>query len=118
MLKLAIKDQPGLEVDDIELKENMQLFATDAFELIYNINLNKEKEIFFVMGSDNFNKMPFWRNYDKIKKIYNYIIIDRDPKEVSSTQIREMIKSNDEKVMKYLPEEVYNYIIKNKLYNN
>ena len=61
--------------------------------------------------------MPQWKDYNKIKNKYNYIVIDRDENEVSSTQIREMIKSANKKVMEYLPKEVYNYIIENKLYN-
>lgn len=33
MIKLAIKDNNKLEVDDIEIKEDKKLFAVDAFEL-------------------------------------------------------------------------------------
>ena len=115
MLKLAVEDYIGLEVDDVEIKEDRQLFATDAFEIIYN-NFNKNKDIYFLMGSDNYNKMPTWKEYEKIKDEYNYIIIDRDKNEISSTEIRNMIKNNDKKVMEYLPDEVYNYIIENELY--
>lgn len=116
MLKLAIKGQSELEVEDIEIKENRQLFAINAFELIYNTKSTKEKEIFFIMGSDNYNKMPAWKDYDKIKDKYNYIVIDRNEKEISSTQIRDMLKNNDKKVLEYLSKEVYEYIIENKLY--
>lgn len=119
MLKLALKDHNNLEVDDIEIKENRPLFAIDAFEVIKKSNylkLNEETEMFLIMGSDNFNKMPKWKDYNKIKDKYKYIIIDRDEKDISSTEIRNMIKNNDEEVVKYLPEEVYNYIIENELY--
>ena len=115
MLKLAVEDYAGLEVDDVEIKENRQLYAADAFEIIYN-SFDKEKESFFLMGSDNYKKMPMWKEYEKIKDKYNYIVIDRDKNQLSSTQIREMIRNNDKKVMEYLPEEVYNYIIENELY--
>ena len=40
MIKLAIKDNNKLEVDDIEIKEDKKLFAVDAFELI-NQNILK-----------------------------------------------------------------------------
>jgi len=115
MLKLAIKSQSSLEVDDVEIKENKKLFAIDAFEMICN-KYSEEKSIFFLMGSDNYNKMPTWKDYEKIKDKYNYIVIDRDEKEFSSTEIRNMIKNGNKKVMEYLPEEVYNYIIENELY--
>lgn len=115
MLKLAIKDNNKIEVDDIELKENKDLYAVDAFEIITKKYKNSGN-LFLVMGSDNFNKMPTWKEYENIKDKYKYIIVERDKKEISATQIREMIKNNDKNVMKYLSEEVYNYIIENGLY--
>ena len=118
MLYLATKNYPNLEVDDILIKENRKLFAVDAFDVIYNSEFaNKNKQnIFLIMGSDNYNKMPEWKDYDKIKDKYNYIVIDRDENEISSTQIRKMIKNNDKDVVNYLPKEVYNYIVENNLY--
>ena len=119
MLKLATKKYENLEVDDIEIKENRPLFAVDAFEVIgdspYATKCRK-RDIYLIMGSDNFKKMPKWKDYDKIKDKYNYIVINRDEKEISSTTIREMLKNNDKNVMKYLPKEVYEYIERNKLY--
>jgi len=119
MLKLAIKGHLGLEVDDVEIKENRKLFAIDAFGIIgdspYATKCRK-RDMFMIMGSDNYNKMPTWKDYEKIKDKYNFIVIDRDEKEISSTEIRNMIKNGNEKVIEYLPEEVYNYIIENKLY--
>lgn len=115
MLKLAIKNNDKIEVDDIELKENKDLFAVDAFEIITKKYKNNG-ELFLIMGSDNFNKMPTWKEYESIKDKYKYIVIDRDKKEISATQIREMIKNNDKNVIKYLSEEVYNYIVENGLY--
>lgn len=116
MLKLATKNYNDIEVDDIEIKENKLLYAVDAFEIIEQSKYAKKSDIFFIMGSDNFKKMPTWNQYEKIKNKYNYIVIKRNEKEISSTQIRQMIKSKDSKVIDYLPKEVYEYIIKNELY--
>ena len=119
MLKLAIKGRSGLKVDDVEIKENKKLFAIDAFEIIGDsprATKCRKRDIFMIMGSDNYNKMPTWKDYEKIKDKYNFIVIDRDEKEISSTEIRKMIRNNDKKVMEYLSKEVYNYIIKNELY--
>lgn len=116
MLKLAIAKYKELEVDDIEIKEKRRLFAIDAFEILKNSYCNEKIEIYLIMGSDNFNKMPNWKDYNKIKDEYKYIVIDRDKKDISSTEIRNMIKNNDRNVMEYISKEVYNYIIENKLY--
>ena len=114
MIKLAIKNNNNLEVDDIEIKENKKLFAVDAIELI-NQKYFKECEVFFIMGSDNFDKMSKWKDYSKIKN-QKYIVIKRDKNEISSTKIREMIAKNDKNVINYLSEDVYKYIIENELY--
>lgn len=119
MLKLALEKYNNLKVDDIEIKENRKLFAVDAFEVIHKsdfVKNTKKENIFLILGSDNYSKMPNWKNYDKIKDKYNYIVINRDKNQISSTKIREMIKDNDKKVIEYLPKEVYRYIIKNALY--
>ena len=114
MIKLAIKGYNNLEVDDIEIKENKKLFAVNAFELIKQ-KYSKNCEIFFIMGSDNFEKMHNWKDYNKIKE-QKYIVIKRNKNEISSTKIRKMIANNNDEVKKYLSEEVYKYIEKNKLY--
>lgn len=119
MLKLITKNQKKLKVDDVEIKENRELFAVDAFKIIVNspyATKCRKSDIFMIMGSDNYNKMPTWKDYNEIKNKYNYIIVDRNGNEISSTQIRNMIKNNDKKVIRYLPEEVYEYIIENNLY--
>lgn len=117
MLKLSIKDYSNLDVDDIELKENKNLCAFDAFKLITQ-NYTYKNDIFFIMGSDNFNKMPKWKNYNLIKNKYKYMIIERDSNIINSTTIRQMLKENNMEVKKYLNERVYEYIKENNLYSN
>ena len=119
MLKLAIQEYSNLDVDDIEIKENKKLFAADIFEIIENsmyINKYTKENRFFIMGSDNYNKMPNWKDYNKIKDKYNYIVIDREENQISSTEIRKMIKLDDKNVKKYLPKKVHEYIVMNELY--
>ena len=117
MLKLALEKYNNLEADDIELKENRALYASDAFELITRSKfINKNDSIFLIMGSDNYKKMPNWKNYDIIKDKYKYIVIDRKNNSISSSKIRSMLNINPNIAKPYLPEKVYEYIIKNKLY--
>ena len=99
MIKLAIKNNNKLEVDDIEIKEDKKLFAVDAFELI-NQKYSKKCEVYFIMGSDNFEKMSKWKDYNKIKD-QKYIVIKRDKNVISSTEIREMIAKNDSEAQIY-----------------
>lgn len=131
MLKLAIEDK--MDVEKIAIESKIKLYAIDTFELLKE-KYNKD-DIFFIMGSDNFRKMPTWKNYEKLKTNYNIIVIERERKkirnenqkniiefipeklaEIDSTQIREMIKNNEKNVKKYLNPKVYEYIQKNNLY--
>ena len=120
MLKLSIQGYHNLKVDDIEIKEKRKLYAVDAFRVIRNSAYATKclkRDIFMIMGSDNFNKMPKWKDYDIIKDEYNYIVIERNKNDISSTKIREMIKLKNDEVKKYLHEDVYKYIIENNLYS-
>ena len=131
MLKLAIEDK--MDVEKIAIESKIKLYAIDTFELLKE-KYNKD-DIFFIMGSDNFRKMPTWKNYEKLKTNYNIIVIERERKkirnenqkniiefipeklaEIDSTQIREMFKNNEKNVKKYLNPKVYEYIQKNNLY--
>lgn len=113
MLKIACKDIDSLEVEEIASLHRDKLFATDTFELIYE-KYHKEAEIYFIMGSDNYEKMPTWKNYEEIKDKYKYIILDRT-EDISSTDIRNKIKQG-ESVSDYLNEKVLEYIKENNLY--
>lgn len=130
MLKLTIEDK--MEVEKIAIESKIKLYASDTFKLI------KEKynndDIFFIMGSDNFRKMPTWKNYEELKRNYNIIVIERERKkirqknpenimefipeklaEIDSSKIRKMIK-NGEYPKGCLNPKVYQYIKKNNLY--
>lgn len=131
MLKLAIDDK--MDVEEIAIESKIKLYATDTFELIRE--KYKNDDIFFIMGSDNFRQMPTWKNYAKLIREYKIIVIERERKairhenaeniieyipttlaQIDSTQIRDMIKNNEENVKKYLNTKVYEYIKENELY--
>lgn len=132
MLNLATAKYFKLEVDTIAANFNKKLYAVDTFKLI------KEKykncDMFFIMGSDNFRKMPSWKEYEYLINNCNIIVIERERKQIrktnkkniyafiperltiiDSTTIRRMIKNN-ENVLELLDKDVLEYIKKNNLY--
>lgn len=114
MLKLACKDYKKLEVEDLASSHPNNLFASDTFKLIYEKYANND--IFFIMGSDNFEKMPTWKNYEYLKNNYKFIVLERNKTEISSSQIRKMIR-NHQDVEEWINKDVWQYIIQKKLYN-
>ena len=112
MLKFAIEGFNNLYIDDIENTVNKRLYAIDIFKIIEE--KYKNNDIYFIMGSDNYSKIEKWKEYDLLKK-YNYIILKRNEKDISSTKIRNMIKEN-KLVENILNKKVYEYIKNNRLY--
>lgn len=110
MLKKAITEKMDILTISIDSKKELQ--AIDTFKII-------EKEFsqsdnYFIMGSDNFEKIKFWKNADELLNNYKYIILKRD-NNISSSIVREKIK-NSEEVSQLICKDVEQYIVENKLY--
>ena len=113
MLKLATADYEKLEVEDIATKHTEKLFASDTFKLISE-KYSKDVEIYFIMGSDNYSKMPTWKDYEEIRDKYKYLVLDRT-QDISSTEIRKKIRKGED-VLNYINVDVLKYIMDYKLY--
>ena len=137
MLELLIKDNPNLLVSDYEFTEEVTYTyqTLDYFKEKY-----KEDSIYFICGTDNLSYLDKWKrgdyilaNYplliikrntdnlsfllDKFKEYKNNIIVTSiEPVDLSSTEIRNLIKEDNKLIKEYLSEEVLDYIKNNKLY--
>lgn len=132
MLKLSCASHKFLGVEDIASKNIDTLYAIDTFKLIYN-KYSNTTDIYFIMGSDNFKKMPTWKNYQEIMQKYKFIVVERTKNEVegnlnniiyyktnqkediSSTKIREMIRKKQD-VEGLIEKQTLRYIKENNLY--
>ena len=126
MLKLQF---PELEISNYE-QTNTKYKGT--YELLSYFK-TYDSDIRFVIGSDNLSQMPLWINYSNLIKDFKFIcfkrptdkinlevfknhqdnltIIEMDS-EISATKIREDVN----KYRDWLIPSVYDYIIKNNLY--
>ena len=137
MLELLIKDNPNLLVSDYEFTEEVTYTyqTLDYFKEKY-----KEDSIYFICGTDNLSYLDKWKrgdyivaNYplliikrntdnlsfllDKFKEYKNNIIVTSiEPVDLSSTEIRNLIKEDNKLIKEYLSEEVLDYIKNNNLY--
>ena len=75
-------------------------------------------EIFVLCGEDAIKDIPNWMNGEQIIKDYDFLIVDRPEYSISSTQIRDMIKTmhkmdsyySDEKLAKLVSPNVIELI--------
>ena len=143
MLQLVCGDK--IKAENVELNRKETLDTLQAFNLIEEKYKNDETEIFYIMGADNFEKLPNWKDSKKLVEDYQYIIFKREGSnleqcieknqilkknrqnfkfldlqqyaDISSGIIRELIKKEDyEKCKEYTDAAIVQYIKENKLY--
>ncbi|MCM8796783.1 MAG: nicotinate-nucleotide adenylyltransferase [Candidatus Omnitrophica bacterium] len=130
MVKLAIKGNSYFTVSDTEIKRGGRSYTIDTireFKEKYSRN-----ELYFIIGSDLLKYLDEWKDLSQILKMVKFIVATRPgyPLEkipshietmdiravdISAFEIRQAIKAD--KSFRYLvPEAVYNYILKKRLY--
>lgn len=75
-------------------------------------------EIFVLCGEDTMKDIPNWMNGEAIIQDYNFLIVDRPRNSISSSSIREMLRTrnkmdayySDEKLAKYVSPNVINLL--------
>lgn len=141
MLKLAISGHKHFELSDIELRREGITYTLDTVYALKTANPNTEYS--FIIGGDSLMNFLKWRHPEEIVKYchivaagrYGYTkellneqllllgrslkttitFIDIPDMAVSSEMIRRFI-AEDKPVKDYLPEQVYEYIQKHRLY--
>jgi len=139
MVKLATSYNSSFLVSDYEIKKEKRSYSVDLIK--YFKSINKDDELFFIIGGDSLYNLPTWYHYEELLGLCNFIVISRPQVEkknlldkfsgeekppriffiddvsipVSATEIREKIK-NGEEVKDYVTEAVYNYIRTKELY--
>lgn len=110
MLKIAMKDNMDILTISVDSKKELQ--AIDTFKIIEK--KFKDSENYFIMGSDNYEKIGTWKNSEELLKNYEYIILKRESN-ISSSLAREKIK-NGNSAEEFIYKDVEEYILENKLY--
>ena len=112
MLKIATTGNLKLDILLTSVNSEKELQAIDTFRIIQK-EFSKTNN-FFIMGSDNFEKIKFWKNSEELLNNYQYIILKRD-NTISSSIVRQRIKNN-EKIDNLILKDVEQYILDNRLY--
>lgn len=132
LLKLAIEDNPIFQTSDVEFRLPLPSYTIDT--LTYLQEKYPQHQFAVIMGSDSFQNIRNWKNYELLLNDYEIIIYERPGfkvnadslgkhillqgaplLEISATQIRNLLKAR--KSIRYmLPAKVYQEITENKYY--
>lgn len=75
-------------------------------------------KVFVLVGSDTIKDIPNWMNGEAIIQDYDFLIVDRPKDSISSSSVREMLRTrnkmdtyySDEKLVKYVSPNVINLV--------
>lgn len=142
MVKIAIEGQSEnrFSLSDFDIKNEEPNYS--YLTIAHFKDLYPDDEIFFIVGADSYRDFPLWKNYPDILSLCTFIVVNRQGIEndsyyekykkidashkalflkdfsydLSSTELREQILSGNAN-SEDLPDGVWDYIIKNKLYS-
>jgi nicotinate-nucleotide adenylyltransferase len=137
MLALATQNDPQLSISTFELDAPDRRYTVDTVERFQSI-LGDSTELFFIMGADSWSEITTWREWERLLKIVNHIVVTRPGhdvdktlpipdarvsftdavmKDISSSSIRRLAAARRfAELAQMVPEPVVEYIRKYELY--
>ena len=103
-------------IDSIEKKLIPPYYSYATLHALKNKYCNDE--VFVLVGSDTMKDIPNWMHGGKIIEDYDFLIVDRPRNSISSSYIREMLRTrnkmdayySDEKLARYVSPNVINLL--------
>jgi nicotinate-nucleotide adenylyltransferase len=139
MLVLATQDDPRLVVSAFELEAPNRRYTVDTVGEFQRM-LGDDTELFFIMGADSWSEITTWRDWERLLKMTNHIVVTRPGyevapapeglgdrisftdavmKDISATNIRRLASAGRHEELKDLvPQTVANYIKKYQIYRD
>ena len=106
----------GIGISSIEKELIPPYYSYATLHALKNKYCNDE--VFVLVGSDTMKDIPNWMHGGKIIEDYNFLIVDRPRNSISSSSIREMLRTrnkmdayySDEKLARYVSPNVINLL--------
>jgi len=83
MLALATQDDPHLLISTFELDVPDRRYTVDTVAEFQRV-LGEDTELFFIMGADSWAEIKTWRDWERLLKMTNHIVVTRPGYEVSA----------------------------------
>lgn len=131
LVSLAIEDNNKFRASNVEFSMPKPSYTIDT--LTYLSEKFPLEQFSVIMGSDSFQNIQRWKNFEQLVSQYSIIVynrpgfevkethganltvVDAPLLEISSTHIRKQIKAG--KSVRYiLPENVWQYVVENRYY--
>ena len=97
--------------------DNIEKFLTPPYYSYATLHALKNKycndEIFVLCGEDTIKDIPNWMNGGQIIIDYDFLIVDRPKNSISSSSIREMLRTRNKMGAYYSDEKLANYVSPN-----
>ena len=108
----------GIGISSIEKELIPPYYSYATLHALKNKYCNDE--IFILCGEDTMKDIPNWMNGEAIIQDYNFLIVDRPRNSISSSSIREMLRTknkmdayySDEKLARYVSPNIINLLKK------
>ena len=139
MLALATRDDPQLLISTFELDAPDRRYTVDTVAE-FQKRLGGDTELFFVMGADSWSEITTWRDWERLLKMTNHIVVTRPGyevppapeglgdrifftdavmKDISATTIRRVASEGHyDELEQLVPRSVATYIKKYGVYRN
>jgi nicotinate-nucleotide adenylyltransferase len=86
MLALATQDDPGLVISTFELDAPNRRYTVETVEH-FQRELNDSTELFFIMGADSWSEITTWREWERLLRMTNHIVVTRPGYEPSTAHV-------------------------------
>jgi len=94
MLKVSLPE--GVDISEYELNKGDISYTIDTVR--YFANELKGQELYLCIGSDNLKKLHKWFEFDELKKLVTFFVIEREGFEIKKTTINRLNKKYEARV--------------------
>ena len=101
----------GIGISPIEKELIPPYYSYATLHALKNKYCNDE--VFVLVGSDTMKDIPNWMHGGKIIEDYNFLIVDRPKNSISSSSIREMLRTRNKMDAYYSDEKLARYVSPN-----
>jgi nicotinate-nucleotide adenylyltransferase len=114
MVEIAIANNPKFEISDIEYKREGKSYTyLTVLELYKKFKI--DGKISFIIGKDAYDSFDTWYEAEKLKKLIDFVVFDRIPEDISSSEIRQRVKLG-KSIKDFVAKDVGDYIERYNLY--